>query len=140
MTSILERLTDAQNRHDAELMASFVADDYASSQPVHPDRAFSGRAQVLANWTEVFAGIQDFRARMVGFCRAGDVEWGELDWAGHHTDGSVFAMRGVIIATIRDDLITSARLYMEPVDFGGEGIETAFEQLYRPPVQRRPKE
>jgi hypothetical protein len=42
-------------------------------------------------------------------------------------------MRGVIIATVRDGLIAEARLYMEPVDEGGEDIEAAVEQLYRPP-------
>jgi len=132
MRSILQRLTDAQNSHDAELMASFFADNYQSAQPVHPSRAFSGRAQVLENWTSVFAGVPDFRAQMLALCRDGDLEWGEFDWQGRHTDGSSFAMRGVIIATIRDGLIAAARLYMEPVDRADDGIEDAVAQLYRP--------
>ncbi|MCW2765693.1 MAG: hypothetical protein JWO11_1652, partial [Nocardioides sp.] len=52
---------------------------------------------------------------------------------GQHTDGSSFAMRGVVIATISDDLIAEARLYMEPVDRGDDDIEAAVEQLSRPP-------
>jgi hypothetical protein len=44
-------------------------------------------------------------------------------------------MRGVIIATIRDDRIAAARLYVEPVERHGADIDTAVEQLYRPPHQ-----
>jgi ketosteroid isomerase-like protein len=133
MRSILERLTEAQNAHDAERMASFFAESYVSAQPTHPGRAFNGRAQVLTNWSSVFDGVPDFRGEVVATAVDGEVEWAELDWRGRHTDGSPFAMRGVIIATVRDGLIAEARLYMEPVDEGGEDIEAAVEQLYRPP-------
>jgi ketosteroid isomerase-like protein len=60
---------------------------------------------------------------------------GEVDWSGHHTEGSLFAMRGVIIATIRDDRIAAGRLYIEPVEHNGADIEAAVEQLYRPPLE-----
>jgi len=133
MRSILERLTEAQNAHDAERMASCFADDYVSVQPVHPDRAFTGRAQVLENWSAVFAGVPDFRAELLAGARDGETEWGELDWRGRHRDGSPFAMRGVVIATVRDDLIAEAHLYMEPVAQDGQDIAAAVEQLYRPP-------
>src|SRR6476620_1548032 len=88
MSRTLERLTEAQNHHDADRFASYFSDDYQSNQPAHPDRTFSGRAQVLENWTSVFAGVPDFRAELVASCGEGDVEWGEVDWSGHHTDGS----------------------------------------------------
>jgi hypothetical protein len=42
-------------------------------------------------------------------------------------------MCGVIIATIRDDRIAAARLYVEPVESIEEDIDAAVEQLYRPP-------
>lgn len=133
MSTIFERLTEAQNAHDAERFASYFADDYQSDQPAHPDRAFSGRAQVLENWTSVFAGVPNFRAELVSSCRDGNVEWGEFDWRGRYTDGSPFAMRGVIIATIHDGRIAAARLYVEPVEHSGTDIDAAVEQLYRPP-------
>ena len=129
---MLERLTEAQNAHDAVRMASCFAEDYVSAQPVHPGRAFTGRAQVLANWTAVFAGIPDFRGELLASSVDGTTEWGELDWQGQHTDGSPFAMRGVIILTVRDDLIAGARLYMEPVDRSGSDIEASVQELYRP--------
>jgi len=109
VSTVLERLTEAQNLHDAERFASYFTDDYQSDQPAHPGRAFSGREQVLENWSSVFAGVPDLRAELVASCRDANVEWGEVDWWGHYTDGSPFAMRGVIIATIRDDLIAAAR-------------------------------
>ena len=135
MTTVLERLVDAQNAHDADLFASYFADDYQSDQPAHPGRRFSGRAQVLENWSSVFAGVPDFRAEILAACGDQDVEWGEVSWRGHHVDGSDFAMCGVIIATVRDDRIASARLYVEPVESADEDINAAVEQLYRPPDQ-----
>ena len=135
MSRLLELLTVAQNSHDADRFASYFSADYNSVQPAHPDRTFSGRAQVLENWRSVFAGVPDFRAELLASCHDGDVEWGEVDWGGHHTDGSPFAMRGVIIARIRDDRIAAARLYVEPVERRGADIDAAVEQLYRPPHQ-----
>jgi hypothetical protein len=133
VSSVLDRLTEAQNAHDAERFASYFADDYRSDQPAHPGRAFTGRAQVLENWTSVFAGVPDFRAELLASCRSGNVEWGEVAWQGNHTDGSSFAMRGVIIATIDDGRIAAARLYVEPVEQSGEDIAAAVEELYRAP-------
>jgi len=133
MGTLLERLTEAQNSHDPDRFASYFTDDYRSEQPAHPDRAFSGRGQVFDNWSSVFAGVPNFRAELVASCREGDVEWGEVDWQGHHVDGSRFAMRGVIIATIRRDQIAEARLYVEPVEHTGMDIDAAVESLYRPP-------
>ena len=133
MVSIFERLTEAQNSHDARRMASYFAEDYRSAQPIHPGRAFTGREQVLANWSAVFEGITDFRGELLACSVDGDTEWAELDWQGRYTDGSPFAMRGVVIATVRDDLIAEARLYMEPVDPSAADIDASVQELYRPP-------
>src|SRR3954453_19288125 len=129
MSALLQRITEAQNAHDAALFASYFAEDYLSSQPAHPDRAFSGSEQVRKNWTSVFAGVPDFRAEMLAACSDGAVEWGEFDWRGHHMDGSPFAMRGVVILTVRDDRIAAGRLYMEPVERNGDDISAAVGEL-----------
>jgi ketosteroid isomerase-like protein len=129
---MLDRLRDATNYHDARRIASLFAEDYQSAQPLHPSRAFDGRAQVLENWSSVFEGVPDFVSELVASSVDGEVEWGEWDWHGHHTDGSPFAMRGITILVVRDGLVTEARLYMEPVEVGGGDIEDAVEQLYRP--------
>ena len=57
MGTILERLIEAQNSHDADTFVSYFTDDYRSEQPAHPGRTFSGRAQVLENWSSVFADV-----------------------------------------------------------------------------------
>jgi hypothetical protein len=47
-------------------------------------------------------------------------------------------MRGVIILMVRHDLISDARLYMEPVDQAEEGIGEAVRELYKPPDPSSP--
>lgn len=130
---MVERLVTVLNAHDPRQMAALFAPDYRSVQPVHPARGFGGREQVHANWTAVFAGVPDFAADLVSSCTVGSTDWAEWDWHGRHTDGTAFAMRGVTILTVRDDLIADMRLYMEPVDAAGGDIDAAVADLYRPP-------
>ena len=129
---MLERLRDAMNLHDAQRVASLFAEDYRSTQPLHPARGFGGSAQVLENWSSVFDGVPDFSAVLVASSVNDDVEWGEWYWSGHHVDGSPFAMRGVTILGLRAGLVAEARLYMEPVEAGDGDIQAAVQQLYRP--------
>lgn len=121
------------NSHDAGRVAALFAADYTSAQPAHPSRGFGGRAQVLANWSAVFQGVPDFTAELVASSVEGVTEWGEWDWKGRHHDGSPFGMRGVTVLVVRDGLVARGRLYMEPVDEGGEDIDAAVRQLYKPP-------
>ena len=111
---MLERLSDASNAHDADRLASLVAEDYQSSQPLHPGRDFVGRAQVLQNWLSVFEGVPDFSSELVASAVNGETEWGESYWRGHHTDGSAFAMRGVTIFVVRDGLVVEGRCRSSP--------------------------
>lgn len=128
-----ERLRDAASSHDAERVASLFAEQYRSTQPAHPGRGFSGRAQVLANWTSVFEGVPDLTAELLASTVDGETEWGEWHWHGRHPDGSPFAMRGVTVLLVHDDLVVEGRLYMEEVDAGEGDIDTAVRELYRPP-------
>ncbi len=138
MTSAHEKLRDASNAHDASRLASMFAEDYQSAQPLHAGRSFGGRAQVLANWTSVFAGVPDFRSELLSSASAGETEWGEWHWHGRHVDGSLFAMRGVTIFVVRDGLILEGRLYMEPVAAADQDIEGSVRQLYKPPADPSP--
>ena len=95
MTDVIDRLAVAMNAHDLGAVAGFIHEDYRSEQPAHPGRAFAGRAQMLANWEAMFAGIPDFRA---GICRSvqdGEMTWTEWRWSGSRSDGQSFEMRGV---------------------------------------------
>jgi ketosteroid isomerase-like protein len=138
MSGILGRLREAMNSHDAAQLAALFAADYSSDQPLHPARGFGGRTQVLENWTSVFAGVPDFDARLVASASDGETVWSEWDWGGRYVDGSPFAMRGVVIAVVRDGLIAEGRLYMEPVDPGDGDIDVAVQELYRPPSATDP--
>jgi hypothetical protein len=132
---MMERLLELQNSHDAAGMAALFSPDYQSVQPIHPNRGFGGSGQVQSNWESVFSGVPDFQATMLSSVTQGRTEWGECEWRGTHTDGSAFLMRGVIILFVKDELISSARLYMEPVESDGGDIEAAVHELYRPPSQ-----
>jgi ketosteroid isomerase-like protein len=124
-------LADAMNAHDIEAFVSLFADDYDSRQPAHPDRAFKGREQVRANWSAIFEGVPDFRAELVGTAVDVDTVWSEWRWSGTHEDGTRLQMVGVIILGLRDGNITWARLYVEPVEESGEGIEAAVREMSR---------
>jgi len=132
MSTMLERLRDAMNDHAPVEMAALFAEDYRSAQPVHPGRGFSGRAQVLSNWSSVFDGVPDFTADLVASSVDGEIEWGEWAWRGRHPDGAPFAMRGITVLVVRDGLIAEGRLYMEPVDETEGDIDAAVRELYRP--------
>ena len=93
---------------------------------------------MLDNWTAVFDGVPDFVAELVDHSITGNTEWGEWYWHGRHPDGTAFALRGVIILTVRDDVISDARLYMEPVEATADDIGAAVRELYKPPDSASP--
>jgi ketosteroid isomerase-like protein len=123
--AVAAALTAAMNAHDIDAFVSLFDADYDSQQPVHPDRAFRGSDQVRANWTAVFSGVQDFRAELVATAVDAETLWSEWRWSGTHEDGSRLEMAGVIILGVQRGRITWARLYVEPVDEGGDGIDGA---------------
>jgi ketosteroid isomerase-like protein len=121
---VAERIADAINAHDVDAFVACLHDDYDSVQPAHPDRAFRGSAQVRENWSAVLASVKDFTAELVRADHVGDVEWTEWHWRGTDLD-----MAGVIVFGIRDDRVAWARLYMEPVEEAGAGIEAAVRDM-----------
>jgi hypothetical protein len=122
--SVVERLNDAFNARDIEAMVALFAPDYDSVQPAHPDRAFTGREQVRQNWSAVFAGVPDFRSELVRSCSDGEAVWSEWRWQGTGLD-----MAGVIVMGIRNEQIAWARLYVEPVEQAGAGIDAAVQRM-----------
>jgi ketosteroid isomerase-like protein len=127
--SVVERLDAAMNAHDIEAFVACFAEDYESEQPAHPDRAFRGRGKVRENWSAIFDGVADFRSELVRAEAAGDVEWSEWRWRGTHDDGTVLDMAGVIVCGVRDGRLAWARLYVEPVEHGGAGIDAAVREM-----------
>jgi ketosteroid isomerase-like protein len=129
----MNRLLSAMNAHDLDAFVACFAADYESQQPAHPSRDFLGSDQVRKNWHGVFAGVPDFTAELVTSAMAGDrVEVGEWRWQGTYTDGSPFAMKGVIVTGLQHNQIAWGRLYMEPVEQGGANIDEMVQETYRP--------
>jgi SnoaL-like domain len=122
---VAERLHAAMNAHDIDAFVGCFDEAYRSDQPVHPDRAFQGREQVRRNWSAIFGGVPDFRAELLGATADDDMEWSEWRWRGTQADGEVLDMAGVIVGGVRDGRLRWARLYVEPVEAGGAGIDSA---------------
>ncbi|MEA2194816.1 MAG: hypothetical protein QOG42_1250 [Solirubrobacteraceae bacterium] len=127
--SLAERLAQAMNAHDIDAFVALFAEDYDSRQPAHPDRAFRGREQVRENWSAIFASVPDFHADLVGASADGSRLWSEWRWQGTHADGSRLDMAGVIVFGVRDGAIAWARLYVEPIEQDGAGIEAAVSEM-----------
>ena len=129
MTDVINRLAVAMNAHDLNVVAGLIDEDYRSEQPAHPGRAFTGRAQMLANWEAMLAGIPDFHAEICRSVQDGEVTWTEWRWSGTRSDGQSFEMRGVTLFEVADDQIVAGRLYMEDVERDVTGIKQAVEAL-----------
>jgi ketosteroid isomerase-like protein len=115
--------------HDIDTFVACFAEDYESRQPAHPDRAFRGRDQVRENWSVIFDGVKDFSSELVATAVAGDTEWSEWRWRGTQADGTKLDMAGVIVAGVSGEALTWARLYVEPVEQEGAGIEAAVREM-----------
>jgi len=124
MPTVLERLRDAQNRHDLDAMLECFDPDYRSEQPAHPNRGFGGKEQVRKNWSGMFESFPDFEAELVRHSSDGDVVWGEWRWR-----ATGLNMAGVTLLGVRDGRIVWGRLYMEPVEEGGEDIDESVQSI-----------
>jgi ketosteroid isomerase-like protein len=117
------------NAHDVDAFVACFDEEYESEQPAHPDRSFKGREQVRQNWSAVFEGVRDFRSELVGTSATRESEWSEWRWRGTHADGTVLDRAGVIVCGVRDGRLAWARLYVEPVEQGGAGIDAAVRSM-----------
>jgi ketosteroid isomerase-like protein len=122
VTAIGSRLLDALNAHDVDAFASLLAEDYRSDHPLHPARAFTGRAQARENWSAMFRGVPDLQVEQVATVDEGERLWLELRIHGTRVDGGRLDLRGVIVSEIRDGVIAAARLYVDEVEEAGGDI------------------
>jgi limonene-1,2-epoxide hydrolase len=127
MGEVVDRLMAALNAHDLEAAAALIHEDYRSEQPVHPGRAFVGRAQMYANWQAMLAGIPDFHAELIRSVDDGNTTWSEWSWSGNRADGQDFNVRGVTLFEVRKGKITAGTLYLEEVERAAMSIEDAVE-------------
>jgi limonene-1,2-epoxide hydrolase len=129
MSDVVERLAALMNEHDLPGAAALMHQDYRSEQPLHPGRAFVGRAQMEANWKSMFDGIPDFHAELVRSVQDGETVWAEWHWTGSRRDGEPFEVRGVTLFEVEQDQIVAGRLYLEDVARDDARIEDAVQEL-----------
>ena len=120
---VVERVRKAVDDHDLDALASCFSADYVNETPAHPQRSFRGAEQVRRNWTQIFAGVPDIRARILRTALDGDTVWTEWELAGRRDDADQFLMRGVVIFTIAGETVASARFYLEPVEEGTGNVD-----------------
>ncbi|WP_022887140.1 nuclear transport factor 2 family protein [Glaciibacter superstes] len=121
----VNRLLAAVNAHDLDTLADCFVEEYVNETPVHPRRGFTGRAQVRANWAQLFSGIPDLHGTITGTAIDGDRVWSEWSLNGTRLDGSAHTMAGVVIFTVHGDVFTAARFFLEPVETGSGGVDDA---------------
>ena len=114
-STVVRRLLDATNDHDVDAIVACFAPDYRNETPVHPARSFVGSEQVRHNWAQIFTAVSDLKAEVVAAAVDGDTVWTEWEHQGVRPDGSAHLMRGVVIFTVAEGLIESARFFLEPV-------------------------
>ena len=123
--AVAQRLLVATNTHDLEGIVACFALDYRNETPAHPSRSFVGREQVRRNWTQILAAIPDISTEITASAVDGDTVWTEWEHRGTRRDGTAHLMRGVIVFSVADGLIASARFFLEPVERAGDDVEAA---------------
>jgi ketosteroid isomerase-like protein len=122
--AVVARLLEAINAHDLEAMVACFADDYVNEWPAHPQRGFRGNQQVRSNWSQIFAGVPDLRARLPRMVVDGDTVWAEWDLSGTRRDGAAHLMRGVSIFGVAEGRLAWVRFYLEPVEETSGDVDT----------------
>ena len=131
---VVGRLVAATNAHDMDALVACFDNDYVNETPAHPLRGFHGPAQVRQNWTAIFAGVPDISVRVTASARQGNEVWSEWRMDGTRRDGARHAMAGVIIFSVIDALISSARFYLEPVETTTGDVSAAIEHALTEPA------
>ncbi len=130
--AVVRRLERATNEHDLEALVACFASDYRNETPAHPERGFTGRDQVRANWSQIFAAIPDLTCQVLGCTVEGAAVWSEWEHRGTRADGTPHLMRGVIIFGVADGVVAWARFYLEPVQAAAGTVDQAVRQQVRP--------
>lgn len=134
---VVGQLVEAVNGHDLDGVVACFVEDYVNETPAHPQRGFRGSEQVRRNWTQIFAGVPAISAKVLRSAVDGVTAWTEWEMSGTRADGADFLMRGVVIFTVPDDTITSARFYLEPVEESSGDIDAATGRVVgNPPGQQ----
>ena len=131
------RLLAAVNGLDLNALVACFAEDYLNETPAHPQRGFRGSEQVRRNWSQIFASVPDISAQVTRSTIDGATAWTEWEMSGTRADGADFLMRGVVIFTIPDGVITAARFYLEPVEESSGDVNAATRRVVGQPAREQ---
>lgn len=131
-TAVVRRLERATNEHNLEALVACFASDYRNETPAHPERGFTGRDQVFANWSQIFAAVPDLTCQVLSCAVDGDTVWSEWEHRGTRPDGTPHLMCGVIIFRVADGVVAGARFYLEPVQTDAGTVDQAIRQQVGP--------
>src|SRR5579884_4145692 len=95
--ALVKHLEHATNQHDLEQIVGCFSSEYRNETPAHPERGFTGREQVRANWTQILAAVPDLTCEVLRYAVDDDTVWSEWEHRGTRRDGTSHLMRGVII-------------------------------------------
>jgi ketosteroid isomerase-like protein len=126
--AVIDRLMRATNDHDIDRLVDCFDERFVNETPAHPARGFEGSEQVRKNWTQIFGAVPDVHSEVVRMVVEGDSVWIELETSGTRRDGAVLLLRGMIIFTVANGVIQSARFYLEPVDEVTGDVNAAVER------------
>ena len=97
--------------------------------PRTPTARSGGGSKCARTGREFLGGVPDLEAELKRWTANGDEVWTEWEWRGTRSDSGPWVMRGVTIQGLRGDALAWMRLYMEPVEESGAGIEQAVTHL-----------
>ena len=100
-----------------------------ASSPLIPTARSEGANRCDATGRRSSTGFLDFRSRLRCSAADGDTVWSEWRWQGTQSDGTLLDMVGVIVCSVSEGRISWARLYIEPVEEAGAGIESAVRRM-----------
>jgi ketosteroid isomerase-like protein len=133
MILLLEQMRAALDAHDLDTFVGYFRDDYVGERPRHPGSKISTRADVRNNWAEVISDVPDLRVDIPAAVEDGNTIWSEWRAYGTARSGAMLELRGVIIFGIQDDLVAWSRMYLEPVEQEGLGLDELAGVAPRPP-------
>jgi hypothetical protein len=120
----VERLEKAFNARDVDALAECFDPLYMGEEPLHAESAFRGRERIRTTWNTTFQRLPDFTAKILRSIADQDTCWVEWKWTGTQADKKRVEMRGVTILGVRNGRFIWGRLFMEPVQAPGQGLES----------------
>jgi ketosteroid isomerase-like protein len=130
--AVVEHLRDTTNAHDLDGIVACFTPDYRNETPLHPARGFVGNDQVRRNWTQILSAVPDVSTEIVSSLADETTVWSEWEHRGTRADGSMHLMRGVIVFTVHNSMISAARFFLEAVDDANDHIDAALRRQVLP--------